>query len=174
MICGEVASGQVSRTITHLTAENASLDYSHMNNQQPSDLGKAAQGPVLAWIEAGAVLGGRIEKALEELDLSLAKLKVLSYLAESRQSLALSEIAAKLNCVRSNVTQLVDRLETEGLVRRLYDPSDRRTVRAELTEAGRQKQVAGAKALAKAEAELSNGLSEADLAAISRLSAAIK
>jgi len=145
-----------------------------MNNHAGGDVSKPGSGPVLAWIEAGAVLGGRIEKALEEHDLSLAKLKVLTYLAESRQSLALSEIAAKLNCVRSNVTQLVDRLETEGLVRRLYDPSDRRTVRAELTAAGRQKQEAGAKALARAEAELSNGLSEADLSAITRLLAAIK
>ena len=157
-----------------MTAEITSLDYSCVNNQPSGDLSKPGQGPVLAWIEAGAVLGGRIEKALEEHDLSLAKLKVLSYLAESRQSLALSEIAAKLNCVRSNVTQLVDRLETEGLVRRLYDPSDRRTVRAELTAAGREKQEAGAKSLAKAEAELSNGFSEADFAAIGRLLAAIK
>ncbi len=148
-----------------------------MNNLSGSSSeegGTLDRGAVLAWIEAGAVLGFRIEKALEEHDLSLAKLKVLSYLAESRQSLALSEIAAKLNCVRSNVTQLVDRLEAEGLVRRLYDPSDRRTVRAELTEAGRGKQEAGGKALAKTEAELSSGLSKADIAVIRRLVAAIK
>ncbi len=148
-----------------------------MNNLTDSGSGaeeRPERGAVLAWIEAGAVLGFRIEKALEEHDLSLAKLKVLSYLAQSRQSLALSEIAAKLNCVRSNVTQLVDRLEAEGLVRRLYDPNDRRTVRAELTESGRLKQEAGAKALAATETELSSGLSQADIAMIGRLAAAIK
>lgn len=132
------------------------------------------QSAVLSWIEAGYLLGGKIEKALEELGLSLAKLKVITYLAESRQSLSLSEIAAKLNCVRSNVTQLVDRLESEGLVRRLYDQSDRRTVRAELTEAGREKQKAGAKALAKTESDLAASLSETDLAALGRLAAAFK
>lgn len=132
------------------------------------------QSAVLSWIEAGYLLGGKIEKALEELGLSLAKLKVITYLAESRQSLSLSEIAAKLNCVRSNVTQLVDRLESEGLVRRLYDPSDRRTVRAELTEAGRDKQKAGAKVLTKTEADLAASLSETDLAALGRLAAAFK
>jgi DNA-binding MarR family transcriptional regulator len=132
------------------------------------------QSAILTWIEAGFILGGRIEKALEEHGLSLAKLKVITYLAESRQSLSLGEIAAKLNCVRSNVTQLVDRLETEGLVRRLYDPSDRRTVRAELTEVGREKQKAGATALAKAESDLAANLSESDLAALGRLAAAFK
>ena len=131
-------------------------------------------GPVLAWIEAGAVLGYRIEKALEDHGLSMAKLKVLTHLAESRQSLALSEIAERLNCVRSNVTQLVDRLETEGLVRRLYDPKDRRSIRAELTEHGRSKQIEGSEALAKVEAELAGGLSKSDIEAIGRLAATIK
>lgn len=131
-------------------------------------------GAVLAWVEAGAVLGYRIEKALEEHGLSLAKLKVLTHLAESRQSLALSEIAERLNCVRSNVTQLMDRLEDEGLVRRLFDPKDRRSVRAEITDDGRRKQKAGAEALAKTETELASSLSKADLAALGRLAAAIK
>ena len=132
------------------------------------------QSAVLSWIEAGYLLGGKIEKALEELGISLAKLKVITYLAESRQSLSLTEIAAKLNCVRSNVTQLVDRLESEGLVRRLYDPSDRRTVRADLTETGREKQKAGAAALAKTASDLTASLSDADLAALGRLAAAFK
>jgi DNA-binding MarR family transcriptional regulator len=148
-----------------------------MNNHhtaRTSEMSRPDQGAVLSWIEAGYLLGGKIEKALEELGLSLAKLKVITYLAESRQSLSLSEIAAKLNCVRSNVTQLVDRLESEGLVRRLYDPSDRRTVRAELTEAGRQKQKAGATALARTESDLAASLSEEDLAALGRLAAAFK
>lgn len=132
------------------------------------------QGAVLAWIEAGAILGYRIEKALEDHGLSLSKLKVLTFLAESRQSLALSEIAERLNCVRSNVTQLVDRLEAEGLVRRLYDPKDRRSIRAELTDGGRSKQAVGAKALAKAEAELAGSLTKADIAAIGRVAATVK
>lgn len=129
---------------------------------------------ILAWIETAFALGGRIEKALEEQGLSLTKLKVLTHMAESRQSLALSEIAARVNCVRSNITQVVDRLEAEGFVRRLYDPSDRRTVRAELTEAGREKQQAGAQTLERTEAELAAGLSQADVLTLSRLAAAFK
>jgi DNA-binding MarR family transcriptional regulator len=37
-------------------------------------------------------------------------------------------------CVRSNITQLIDRMQAEGLVRRIPDPQDRRSVRAALTD----------------------------------------
>jgi DNA-binding MarR family transcriptional regulator len=129
---------------------------------------------VLKWIESGYRLSGRIEAALEVHGLSLAKLNVLTHLAEARRSLALSEIAEKLQCVRSNVTQMIDRLESEGLVRRLADPSDRRTVRAELTELGFEKQGQGAQAVARAGKEVGERLSTEDLAALSRLSAALE
>ena len=36
-------------------------------------------------------------------------------------------LAERLTCAKSNVTQLVDRLEADGLVRRKLDPSDRRS-----------------------------------------------
>ena len=34
------------------------------------------------------------------------------------------------------MTQLVDRLEADGLVRRVADPTDRRSVKAEITDEG--------------------------------------
>ena len=129
---------------------------------------------VLGWIASGYRLESKVERALEAFGLSLAKLNVLTHLAEARRSLALSEIAAKLNCVRSNVTQLVDRLEADGLVRRLYDPADRRTVRAELTDLGRKKQSEGAGVLDKTGKELSAAISESDMAALSRLTSALE
>ena len=129
---------------------------------------------VLKWIETGYRLEGKIEAALGPLGLSLPKLNVLTHLSEARRSLALSEIADRLKCVRSNVTQLVDRLEGEGLVRRLSDPGDRRTVRAELTQLGSEKQEQGAKALAQAGKELGAALTTADISALERLSAALQ
>jgi DNA-binding MarR family transcriptional regulator len=54
-------------------------------------------------------------------------------------------MAEKLTCVRSNVTQLVDRLEGEGLVKRIDDPADRRAVRAQVTRLGRERHAVGAK-----------------------------
>jgi DNA-binding MarR family transcriptional regulator len=51
-----------------------------------------------------------------------------------------------MTCVRSNITQLVDRLEADGLVRRVDHPSDRRGVMAApLTPLGVERQAAGAK-----------------------------
>jgi DNA-binding MarR family transcriptional regulator len=96
----------------------------------------------------------RLENALEPTGLSLAKLGALRHLAEANEPLALGQLAERIACVKSNVTQLVDRLETDQLVRRVPDPSDRRSVRAEITEEGRQRYEAGMEAMRTAEAEL--------------------
>lgn len=95
-----------------------------------------------------------LEAALEPLGLSLAKLGALSKLVDAGEPLPLSTLAARCACVRSNITQLVDRLEAEGLVARADDPRDRRSVRAALTEEGRRRQAAGVRALEKAEREM--------------------
>ena len=50
-------------------------------------------------------------------DLSVAKYSALKHLALADEPLSLSEMAARLVCVRSNISQLVDRLEADGLVR---------------------------------------------------------
>lgn len=115
-----------------------------------------------------------LEEALERHSLSIAKLNVLSRLAESGEPLSLSELAARLNCVRSNVTQLVDRLEAEGLVRREADPSDRRSIRAVITAAGRARQRVGALELESAESKVANLLSQHDRAALQRALEALR
>ena len=50
----------------------------------------------------------------------------------------LGQLAERLSCVKSNITQLVDRLEADGLVARQPDPGDRRSKLAGLTAAGRR------------------------------------
>src|SRR5205809_5524862 len=81
-------------------------------------------------VRAAHVLESRLEEALEQVGLSLAKFGALSHLVKEGEPLSLSECAMKMTCVRSNMTQLVDRLEADGLVRRVEDPEDRRAVRA--------------------------------------------
>ena len=49
--------------------------------------------------------------------------------------------------MRSNITQLVDRLEADSLVKRTDDPADRRGVRAEVTRLGRERHAAGTKVI---------------------------
>jgi DNA-binding MarR family transcriptional regulator len=96
----------------------------------------------------------RLEAALEPLDLSLAKFGVLSKLVAAGEPLPLSTLADRCACVRSNITQLVDRLEAEKLVVRADDPRDRRSVRADLTPLGRTRHAAGLRALEKVEREM--------------------
>ena len=113
-------------------------------------------------LHAGSAVGDRIERRLEPMGLSLAKLGVLRHLVAAGDSLPLGQLAERLSCVRSNVTQLVDRLEGDGLVRRVPDPGDRRSVLATITEEGRRSYEAGAHAQAEAEAGILAGLSPED------------
>jgi DNA-binding MarR family transcriptional regulator len=99
-------------------------------------------------------LEARLEASLEPLGLSLAKFGVLSKLVSAGEPLPLRLLAEQCACVRSNITQLVDRLEADKLVRRSDDPKDRRSIRAELTPEGRSRQAAAARALTRAEKEL--------------------
>lgn len=116
----------------------------------------------------------RIEAALAETGLSLAKLSVLAHLVEAGEPLPLGQLAGRISCVRSNMTQLVDRLESDGLVERVNDPEDRRSVRASITREGRRRQQAGAQIVAAQEAELLKGFSAPEqrqlVALLSRLS----
>jgi len=102
----------------------------------------------------------RLDAALEPLGLSLAKLGVLSKLVEAGEPLPLGALAERCACVRSNITQLVDRLEADKLVARADDPRDRRSVRAELTAEGRARHAAGVRAFDQAEHELFSRLPE--------------
>jgi DNA-binding MarR family transcriptional regulator len=72
------------------------------------------------------------------------------------------------------MTQLVDRLEADKLVERVNDPNDRRSVRAVLTDAGRERQAEGARILAETERELFAGLNEADRTALLHLMALLE
>jgi DNA-binding MarR family transcriptional regulator len=86
----------------------------------------------------------RLDEVLEPVELSMVKYSALAKLAHAGEPLPLGELAARLVSVRSNISQLVDRLEADGLVRRVEDPRDRRCVRATLTPLGQERQAAGA------------------------------
>jgi DNA-binding MarR family transcriptional regulator len=70
-------------------------------------------------------------------ELPLPQLKVLGML-ERRDHRRMSEIGERLGAALSTVTQVADRLEQRGWVRRMDDPGDRRVVRLSLTDAGRR------------------------------------
>ena len=115
-----------------------------------------------ALVQAAHRVESRLEEALAGVELSIAKFETLSVLVSQGQSISLSELAAKLVCVKSNVTQLVDRLEKEGLVKRVDDPADRRAVRAEVTALGRKRQAAGIPLVNAVLQDVANKLSPVD------------
>ncbi|WP_327428426.1 MarR family winged helix-turn-helix transcriptional regulator [Streptomyces sp. NBC_01236] len=76
------------------------------------------------------------EDAAAEHALTGAQARLLSLL--SLEPLPMRRLAQKLKCEPSNVTGIVDRLETRGLVERRPDPTDRRVKLAAATTEGRQ------------------------------------
>jgi len=119
-------------------------------------------------MEAARAVETKLEEALAEVDLSGAKLAALTHLVEAKEPVPLGELAAQCACVRSNITQLVDRLEADKLVRRLDDPADRRSLRAAITPLGRERQAVGAKKVEEVRRKLSKALGAIDHAALKR------
>ena len=74
-------------------------------------------------------------------------------------AMTLGQLAERLACVKSNVTQLVDRLEADGFVSRAADPNDRRSRLAVLTASGRKAYAKGSEVQHQAEKELFGVLS---------------
>src|SRR5229473_4198706 len=98
----------------------------------------------------------------------------LSHLVKEGEPLSLSECATKMTCVRSNITQLVDRLEADGLVRRVEDPEDRRAVRAIVTPLGKERHAAGVRQVEKVQAEFTKTISGIDQVSLERVLSALK
>ena len=106
---------------------------------------------LLSLVRTAAGVQADIDARLAAAGLSLAKLAALQALADAREPIALTTLAERLSCVKSNITQLVDRLEAGGLVRRSADANDRRTWLAVLTAAGRKARGEGTRILQRAE-----------------------
>jgi DNA-binding MarR family transcriptional regulator len=117
---------------------------------------------LFAVLHTSNVLESRLEARLSEVGLSLAKLAALHQLTVAGESLPLGQLAERLSCVKSNVTQLVDRLEADGLVNRTSDPNDRRSRLAVLTPAGRTAYSKGDEIRKQTEQELFGVLSPAE------------
>jgi len=113
---------------------------------------------VFSLLGAAGAVEARLEAAVSPLGLSLAKLGLLRLLAEAKQPLPLSELAQHQRCVRSNITQIVGRLEKDGLVRRRADADDRRSVRAALTPAGERAYAKGMRALTQEQRAIASSL----------------
>lgn len=107
-----------------------------------------------SFLKASQRFETRVETALSQMGLSLAKLGVLAHLVQAGEPLPLGRLAEKISCVKSNMTQLMDRMEAEGLVTRVNDATDRRCVRAAITAEGNTRYLDGARILQDVEQDL--------------------
>ena len=128
----------------------------------------AAQDVMWSLLQAAGAVESRIEGALAEVGLSGAKLAVLTQLVEAAEPVSLGELAAQCACVRSNITQLVDRLESEKLVKRVDDVQDRRSLRAAITPLGRERQASGARKIEAVRKQIAGALKAIDGGALAR------
>lgn len=110
-----------------------------------------------------------VEDRLSVVGLSIPKLAALQRLVDAGDSLPLGQLADRLACVKSNVTQLIDRLEADGLVTRAPDPNDKRSRLAVITEAGRTAQREGARVQHEVEEQLFAALSADDATRLSEI-----
>ena len=81
-------------------------------------------------------ISGRMQEALDRLDLTGPLANVLWLLQPDAEPLSLRTIAGLLHCDPSNVTLLSAKLEQRGLAERRPHPRDGRTRTLVLTEAG--------------------------------------
>jgi len=125
-------------------------------------------------LDAGRTQLARLDEALKSVGLSAAKYKVLSQIAKSKDPVPLRLLAEEQQCVASNVTTLVDRLEADGLVERVDDPADRRSKRAVLTELGREKEKEGASVVAEVESQFAESLGPTERLALAKVLSSLR
>jgi DNA-binding MarR family transcriptional regulator len=93
---------------------------------------------VSSLVRAGQIFVSRLEQELRPLGLSLARFEVLMQLLFSRHgSLPLGKMRVRLQVAPGAVTNVIDRLESDGLVARQTDATDARVTIARITREGR-------------------------------------
>ena len=95
-------------------------------------------GVVTSVIRVEQILAGRAEDAVRRLGLTFARYEVLMLLLFSGNGeLPLGKIGQRLQVGAASVTNAIDRLERDRLVRRRVNPDDGRGVLAAITKRGR-------------------------------------
>ena len=106
--------------------------------RQRPDLDSEPMGIVLRINALAKLLGDQASGRLEEFDLQWWQYDVLSALRRKGKpfTMAATELADAGMLTSGAMTNRIDRLEQEGLVRRLPDPADGRRVLVQLTDKG--------------------------------------
>jgi DNA-binding MarR family transcriptional regulator len=85
------------------------------------------------------LIEGHVRAGLREtFSITLPRFDLLAQLDRAPDGLTMGELSDRLMVSNGNITGLVDRLVTEGLIARAPSPSDRRRSRVKLTPAGKR------------------------------------
>lgn len=94
------------------------------------------------------IIQSAVDGALKPHGLTFARYEALVLLTFSRRSaLPMRVMGERLQLHPTSVTNIVDRLEKDGLVKRMPHPTDRRTTLVEITEDGRARREAATEAV---------------------------
>ncbi|HJQ47293.1 MAG TPA: MarR family transcriptional regulator [Amycolatopsis sp.] len=94
------------------------------------------------------IIQSAVDGALKPHGLTFARYEALVLLTFARRSaLPMRVMGERLQLHPTSVTNIVDRLERDGLVKRLPHPTDRRTTLVEITEEGRARHAVATKAV---------------------------
>jgi len=100
----------------------------------------AGMATITSIMRAHQLFLAEANNVVKAFDLTFARYEVLAWLAWNADcgSLSLSQISERLQVTPATVTKAIDRLEADGLIRRVRHPSDARTTLAEITARGRR------------------------------------
>jgi len=101
--------------------------------------GGATMAAATSIMRAQQIVQASVDEALKPFGLTFARFEALVLLAFSKRgALPMGKMGERLMIHPTSVTNIVDRLEGQGFVRRRPHDRDRRTTLAEITVAGRQ------------------------------------
>ena len=95
---------------------------------------------MMAWVSlitAGSTMAAAMNAYMEEkLGISLPEQDLLKQLAQAGGEIKMTELAHRIFLSKAGMTKMIDRLEAQGLVRRVPSQTDRRVISAVLTRKG--------------------------------------
>ena len=107
-----------------------------------------AMAAVTSIMRAQQILLARLNDVLRPFGLTFPRYEALMLLSFTRAgALPLGKMGERLQVHRTSVTNIIDKLEKDGLVRRVPHAEDRRATLAEITEEGRRVASAATKAM---------------------------
>ncbi|MGV3759780.1 MAG: MarR family winged helix-turn-helix transcriptional regulator [Actinomycetota bacterium] len=136
--------------------------------------GGTAMAAATSIMRAQQIVLAQVDEALKPFDLTFARYEALVLLTFSRTgALPLGKMGERLMIHPTSVTNIVDRLEAQGLVRRVPHPTDRRTTLCEITRDGRERVEKATAAVSAVDLGIA-GLTEREVEQLTRLLAKLR